>query len=116
LIFMSLSWTSQEVDNPAATNPAGTGEARVSERIPVCCPARLSHADQGDPTMIRGRVLNMSGSGVLIEARKPITVGSQMRIQANELLVGTAFVRHSTRRFWRFRIGLEFATAVQNRY
>jgi len=113
---MSLSWTSQQIDNPAGINPAEAGEARVSQRIPVRCPARLSHADQGDSTMFRGHVLNMSGSGVLIEAGRPIAVGAQVRIQANELLVGTAFVRHSTRRLWRFRIGLEFATAVQNRY
>jgi len=65
---------------------------------------------------MKGRVLNMSASGALVEALRPIAVGSQVRIQANELLVGTAYVRHSTRRSWRFRIGLEFATAVRNRY
>jgi len=66
--------------------------------------------------MIRGRVLDMSASGALVEALKPIAVGSQVRIQANELLTGTAFVRHSTRRSWRYRIGLEFATPLQHRY
>ena len=66
--------------------------------------------------MIQGRVLNMSSSGVLVEVATPIAVGSQVRIQANELLVGTAFVRHSTQRSSRFRIGLEFATPVPNRY
>jgi hypothetical protein len=66
--------------------------------------------------MIRGRVLNMSASGVLVEVLRPIAVGSQVRIRANELLTGTAFVRHATWRLWRFRIGLEFAQPVQNRY
>jgi hypothetical protein len=65
---------------------------------------------------MKGRVLNMSTSGVLVEALRPIAVGSQVRLQANELLVGSAYVRHSTRRSWRFRIGLEFATPVRNRY
>jgi len=38
--------------------------------------------------MICGRVLNMSASGALVEALKPIAVGSQVRIHANELLTG----------------------------
>jgi hypothetical protein len=98
--------------------PTGTGEARVSERIPTCCPVTLSHGDESHHSrrMIRGIVLNMSASGVLVETLRPIAVGSQVRIQANELLTGTAFVRHSTRRSWRYRIGLEFARAVPNRY
>ncbi len=115
---MSLSWTSLQNDDVAATDPIGTGEARDSERIPICCPANLSYGDEGGPSRrtIQGRVLNMSTSGVLLEVLRPMAVGSQVRLQANELLVGTAFVRHSTRRSWRFRIGLEFATPVQDRY
>jgi len=109
---MSLSWTSYELnENEVAT------DARLSERIPMRCEARLSvESEAGQGRTINGRVFNMSSSGVLLEASRPIAVGSQVRIQANELLVGTAYVRHSTRRSWRFRIGLEFATPVQNRY
>ena len=44
--------------------------------------------------VIRGHVLNMSASGVLVEVRGPIAVGLQVRIHANELLTGTVFVRH----------------------
>ena len=115
---MSLSWTSLQNEEATATNPIGTGEARDSERIHICCPVNVSHGDESDPgrKMIRGRVLNMSSSGVLVEAPRPMAVGSQVRIRANELLVGIAYVRHSTRRSWRFRIGLEFATPVLNRY
>jgi hypothetical protein len=79
----------------------------------------VSHGNDSNDNrkMMRGRVLNISASGALIEALRPIAVGSEVRIQANELLTGTAFVRHSTRRrLWRFRIGLEFATPVQSRY
>ena len=115
---MSVSWTSLQNEDVAATNPIGTGEARDSERIPICCPVNLSRGDESGPSrkMIQGRVLNMSSSGVLVEALRPIAVGLQVRIRANELLVGIAHVRHSTRRSWRFRIGLEFATPVRNRY
>ncbi len=116
--LMSLAWTSPQNEDVAATKPIGTDEARGSERIPICCPVNLSHGNESDRSrrLIRGRVLNMSASGALIEALGPIAVGSQVRIHANELLTGTAFVRHSTRRLRRFRIGLEFATAVPNRY
>ncbi len=107
---MSLSWTSYELNENEA-------DARLSERIPMRCGARLSvETEAGSERTINGRVLNMSASGVLVEALRPIAVGSQVRIQANELLVGTAYVRHSTRRLWRSRIGLEFATPVRNRY
>src|SRR5579864_3823134 len=106
---MSLSWTSQLDEDVAATIPIGTRAGRVSQRIPICCPVNLSHGSDDSRRMIRGRVLNISASGVLVEAPGPIAIGSQVRIQANELLTGTAFVRHSTRRLWRFRIGLEFA-------
>jgi hypothetical protein len=92
-------------------------DARVSERVPMRCGARVScETEAGSSRTINGQVLNMSSSGVLVEALRPMAVGSQVRIQANELLVGTAYVRHSTRRSWRFRIGLEFATPVPNRY
>jgi hypothetical protein len=111
---MSLSWTSQQIEDVAAMTPIGTSdEARVSERISICCPVNLAH---GDKRTTRARVLNMSSSGALVEARRPIKVGSQVRIQGNELLTGTAFVRHSTRRLWKCRIGLEFARAVPSRY
>ena len=109
---MSLSWTSYTLNEHEVAS-----DARVSERIPMRCGARVYvETEAGQSRTIKGRVLNMSTSGVLVEALRPIAVGSRVRIQANELLVGTAYVRHSTRRTWRFRIGLEFATPVRNRY
>jgi hypothetical protein len=115
---MSLSWTSPQNEAVAGAELIATGEARVSERITICCPVILSHGNESDHSrrMIRGRVLNMSASGALVEVLRPIAVGSQVRIQANELLTGTAFVRHSRRRSWRYRIGLEFAEPLRNRY
>jgi hypothetical protein len=109
---MSLSWTGYtQNENEVAS------DARVSERVPIRCWARLSfETEAGSSRIIKGRVLNMSASGVLLEALRPMAVGSQVHLQANELLVGTAHVRHSARQSWRFRIGLEFATPVRNRY
>jgi len=114
---MSLSWESSQNGNKAEASPVEAGEARASQRIPIRCPARLSHGEKSisSKTIIHGRVLNMSESE-LIEARRPIPVGSQVRIQANELLVGTAYVRHCTRGFWTCKVGLEFSTPLPDRY
>jgi hypothetical protein len=109
---MSLSWTGYTQNEHEVAS-----DDRVSERVPIRCWARLSfETEAGSTRTIKGRVLNMSASGVLLEALRPMAVGSQVHLQANELLVGTAYVRHSARQSWRFRIGLEFATPVRNRY
>src|SRR5260370_34928044 len=106
---MRPPWKSLQHEEVAATNTIETGDARDSERIPICCPVNVSHGDESDPSrkVIQGRVLNMSTSGVLVEAPRTIAVGSQVHIRANELLVGTAYVRHSTRQSWKCIIGLE---------
>jgi hypothetical protein len=113
---MSLSWTSYALNKHEIADLIPV-DLRVSQRIMVRCEASLCcDAGAGRERTISGCVLNMSSSGVLVEASRPMAVGSQVRIRANELLVGTAYVRYSTRRSWKFRIGLEFATPVRNRY
>ena len=114
---MSVAWTNCAQHEYELVDLITASEARVSERVPIRCWAKLSFETEGGKVrIIRGRVLNMSTSGVLVEALRPFAVGSQVRIQANELLVGTAYVRHCTRRSWRFNVGLEFAKAVRDRY
>ena len=114
---MSLSWTADAQNEHEVAELITSSDARISERIPMQCDAKLSfETEAGSSRTIKGHVLNMSTSGVLLEALRPIAVGSQVRLQANELLVGTAYVRHATRQSWRFRIGLEFVTPVRNRY
>jgi hypothetical protein len=58
-------------------------EARISERVPIRCLAKLSYETQdGSSKTIKVRVVNMSASEVLIEALKPLPVATQVRIQA----------------------------------
>ena len=97
-------------------NPAS--ESRLSQRIPVRCEAKLcyQHEDGSSPKIIKVQVLNMSASGVLVRAPKALPVSAKVRIQANELLVGTAYVRRTSGSSWRVGIGLEFDRAIQNRY
>ena len=59
--------------------------------------------------MITGRVVNQSATGVLMEALRRPPVDTPVRLYANELPVGTAFVRRSTWSSCRFRIGLELS-------
>ena len=114
---MSLSWTPVGQNESKLAELITASDPRVSQRIPIRCGAKLSfETETGQGRTMKGRVLNMSTSGVLVEALRPVAIGSQVRIQSNELLIGTAYVRHSTRRSWRFRIGLEFATPMRNRY
>ena len=113
---MSLSWTT----DPQPENDTGeliTGsDPRVSLRIPMQFWAKLfCEAGACKTRTILGHVLNVSASGMLVEVLRPLAVGSLVRIQANERVAGGAYVRHSTRRSWRFRVGLEFAAAVRNR-
>jgi hypothetical protein len=70
--LMSLSWTSPQNDD-ATTKPIGTGQARVSERIPILCAVNLSHENESDHLrrMIRRRLLYMSASGAPVEGRSP---------------------------------------------
>jgi hypothetical protein len=66
--------------------------------------------------MITGRVVNLSATGVLIEALRQPPVHTRVRIYAHELPGGAAFVRRSAWSSLRFKIGLEFARAIPSRY
>jgi len=114
---MSVLWTGCAENECEIAELPPTGEARLSQRFPTRCWATISYeTEDGRRKMITGRVVNMSATGVLMEALRRPPVETQVRIYANELLVGTAFIRRSAWSSWRFRIGLEFATPVRNRY
>ena len=113
---MSLSWTIDAQPENDSTELITGSDPRVSLRIPMRFWARLfCEAGAGKTRAILGHVLNVSTSGMLVEVLRPLAVGSLVRIQANKSLAGRAYVRHSIRRSWRFRVGLEFAAAVRNR-
>ena len=117
ILVMSVSSGGYAKEHHEIAELPPTGEARLSRRFPTRCWATISYdTEDGRRKMITGRVVNMSAMGVLMEALRRPPVGTQVRIQANELLVGTAFVRRSAWGSWRFRIGLEFAKAIRNRY
>src|SRR5712692_10540839 len=107
-----LTWTAD-----AETKAAPEYDRRGYDRIPICWSVHVS--DQtcaGAQRVLRGRALDMSSSGTLIETRQRLEVGSYVRLRGNELLMGAAQVRHRSRRGFKFRIGLEFVTAIEDRF
>jgi len=109
---MSLMWVNRADRRPIEAN------RRRWDRIPVRCWLRLSYqADSGGDRVVRGRALDVSSSGALIQALRPIRVGSRVRIvRGDGLLVGIMYVRHCSRCGWGFKIGLEFAIPFAERF
>jgi len=92
-------------------------DRRVYERISLCCPISLSQTtDSGRVTSISAQALDISSSGALIHASRPMSIDADVRIRGNELLVGAAQVRHCSRQGYGFRIGLEFVTDLTKRF
>jgi hypothetical protein len=114
---MSVSWSGCAKSEYEIAELNSASESRLSQRVPVRCWAKLSYeSEDSSSNTIKVRVVNMSASGVLVEAPRSLPVGAQVRIQANELLAGAAYVRRAAWSTWRFIIGLEFAKAIPNRY
>jgi len=92
-------------------------DRRGYERISLRCPISLSQSsDSGCIRSISAEALDISSSGALIHASRPMSVDADVRIRGNELLVGAAQVRHCSRQGFGFRIGLEFATDLTERF
>ena len=109
---MSLMWLSPADRWPAETN------RRLWNRIPIRCWLRLGYQGPGgDDRVVRGRALDVSASGALIQTLRPIRIGSQVRVlRGDGLLVGSMDVRRCSRLGWSFKIGLQFAKPFADRF
>jgi len=69
-------------------------------------------------TELSARAVDVSGSGALVETSEPLDVGTLVYFRGKDVsfLAGTAYVRHCTWRGWKYRIGLEFRTALSQRF
>ena len=105
-------WMSRANRGPIEAN------RRRWNRIPIRCWLRLTYqSPSGDDRVVRGRALDVSSSGALVQALQPIRIGLRVRIvRGDGLLVGTMYVRHCSRRGWGFKVGLEFATPFAERF
>lgn len=105
-------WTSSAERWPAET------DRRRWNRNPIRCWLRLAYQGPGgDDRVVRGRALDVSASGVLVQALRPIRIGSRVRIlRGDGLLVGSTDVRHCSRLGLSFKIGLKFAKPFADRF
>ena len=103
-----------------------TSERRVSSQPETRCYGRLQTGcrlsmvwrDSGGKSQsARARVVDMSGTGLLIKCNVAIDPGSYVYIQAKELsLMGSAYVRHCTSDFLSYSIGLQFTGPLMVRF
>ncbi len=85
-------------------------EARRHHRRTIDCEVSLTWEDgRGELKFLRARGLDLSQSGLRVESAESIQASSVVYFSMDEYgLVGTACVRHVTRRGLKYSIGLEF--------
>jgi hypothetical protein len=90
-----------------------SGRVPVRYRVTILC----EHPSRG-LISVPAQVLDVTGSGALIEASKPMEIGSLVYARGKDMtfLAGSAYVQHCTRRVWKYRIGLKFRTPLGHRF
>ena len=107
-----------ELSSPAAKE-SRQQYFRLDGRLPMRYRVTLTFQDpKGRSRSVTAKAIDMSGAGTLMETSNPIDVGTlvYVRCSENSLIAGGAYVRHCTRRGWKYRIGLEFHTPVRQRF
>jgi hypothetical protein len=97
---------------------AGRAENRYDGRIRPCRKLRISWQDhRGEIQRKLVRVVDMSGSGVMIQCSVPIDPGSFVYLRTPEFgMTGSAHVRRCDPRLFSYRIGLQFEAPLMARF
>ena len=100
------------------TNGAGRAENRYCDRLRSGFRFKLSWKDQrGKTRRARARVVDMNGTGALVECGAAIPPGSFVFIQTTEVgLMGSAHVRRCEPLFFSYQIGLQFEAPLMARF
>ncbi len=87
-------------------------EQRRARRYPLDCDATLKWQDsQGQSRFLQARALDVSESGVRIEASEPIEARTCLQVWIEQYRTsGDAVVRHCTHRGHRYVLGMEFSS------
>ena len=87
---------------------------RTHDRFRVRCWVKIAALGKN----LWARTLEVSGSGVTVEALSPIPAGTDVSMQSKQVhvLIGAASVRHCTKQGWKYRIGLELKHPFAGRY
>ena len=91
---------------------------RSDPRIPTGCRVTMSWVDQrGKRRSARGRVVDINGGGALVKTGASIVPGSHVYFRAVDLgLMGSALVRHSDPGVFSYKLGLQFAGPLTQKY
>jgi PilZ domain-containing protein len=81
---------------------------RIHERIPINSRLAICYRDRSSiSNSIRARAVDVSKAGILVEAERPVPIGTVVELQtANSTILGRAAVRHCTSKGAKFWIGL----------
>lgn len=117
--FSSLfGQSSRGAASPVSAGDAGCRDSRYDVRIRTCRKLRISWQDhRGKIRRKLVRVVDMSGSGVMIQCRVPIDPGAFVYLRTPELgMTGSARVRRCDPLLFTYRIGLQFEAPLTARF
>jgi hypothetical protein len=115
--FISLLGKSSRGAAPETDSAGGAGRVdnRYDGRFQAICKLRISWQDQKGKNRVR--VLDMSGTGVLVKCGVPINPGSFVFVKTEELgMLGSAYVRRCDPLLFTYQIGLQFASPLSLRF
>jgi hypothetical protein len=104
--------------SPRGRDINGREENRYCDRFPTGCRVRLTWQDDGGKTRsARARVLDMNGTGALVECGASIAPGSFVCVQTKELgRMGSAIVRRCNSGVFSSQIGMQFTGPLTHRF
>ena|SRR5579863_10694841 len=114
-----LGHSSQGTASPVASDEAGpSADHRFHQRINSSMHFRLSWQDKRGKTKRKNaKVVDMNGTGALVECGTAIQPGSFVYLQNPDLgLMGSAYVRRCEAQLFSYQIGLQFAAPLTHRF
>jgi len=115
-----LGHSSQGTASPGATGEAGSvADNRYHQRISSGnLRFRLSWQDKRGKTKRKNaKVVDMNGTGALVECGMAIPLGSFVYVQNPDLgMMGSAYVRRCEAQLFSYQIGLQFAAPLTHRF
>ena len=114
-----LGHSSQGTASPSATGEAGPADNRCDQRLNSGnLRFRLSWQDKRGKTLRKNaKVVDMNGTGALVECGTEIPPGSFVYLQNPDLgMMGSAYVRRCEAQLFCYQIGLQFAAPLTHRF
>jgi PilZ domain len=88
-------------------------DIRRQRRIAYVGPIRISWEDQGQPRFALAKCIDISETGVRIEAPQPVRIGATIQLAAERIkLAGSATVKNVIRNGSKFLLGVQLNHAM----